>query len=387
RSLSLATALVIALTAISAFLRPDGRAVEAAPGGAYTGTGVDVTVNGETVSMGYEVPSPHGGCASSASVFGAPLFPDASGFRVDASRTAGTLAGRTTPGEAFSVVGFWDGFAQTAAAGAIVSAPDAGVDCAPLRRTWLATNGSAPIFGTQLFSASGPATIVGESAAGGTVQVTMNAKGDAASLFSVTLQHAGCTYSRSTQSTDYGAGSINPLLLDGPAFGGLTGFGSIAVVLVPGGARGAVMVNGTGDCPTVVATFSTQGDTPAPAATATATATPTSTPVATATPTATSVATPTATATPAPAAAPAGGQFFGTPIFGSGGQALSVFSGGTTAGLEARAKAAGAAGVWVQDASGAFLLLVIDGPSFINEAFRAAFSGGVPANTPVTLTR
>ena len=105
-------------------------------------------------------------------------------------------------------------------------------------------------------------------------------------------------------------------------------------------------------------------------------------PVATATATPTPTATPTATATPTTT-----GTFRTAVTFSLSGQALSVFSGGTAEQLEAAALAAGATGVWVQDSSGTFRLLVVNGPTFLRDQFRAAFPAGLPSNSAVTLVR
>ena len=79
---------------------------------------------------------------------------------------------------------------------------------------------------------------------------------------------------------------------------------------------------------------------------------------------------------------------FVTPVtFSSSGQALAVFSGGAIDQLEAAARTAGATGLWVQDSAGQFRLLVINGPAFLREQFRAAFPGGLTANVAVTLVR
>ncbi|MDA0302691.1 MAG: hypothetical protein O2822_09205, partial [Chloroflexi bacterium] len=67
--------------------------------------------------------------------------------------------------------------------------------------------------------------------------------------------------------------------------------------------------------------------------------------------------------------------------------ALAVFGGGTVAQLEVAAREAGATGVWAQDSAGRFVLLVVDGPAFINEPFRAAFAAGLAGSTAVTLAR
>ena len=100
---------------------------------------------------------------------------------------------------------------------------------------------------------------------------------------------------------------------------------------------------------------------------------------------------PAPTPTPAPAvpAAPAGGvgAFLAAPIFSPSGQALVIFGGGSADQLEAAATAAKVTGVWVQDATGAYQLLVVGGPSFLKDQFRSRFAGGLSANTVATLTR
>lgn len=109
------------------------------------------------------------------------------------------------------------------------------------------------------------------------------------------------------------------------------------------------------------------------------------TPAATATPTASATATPTPTATPLPAAPP--GTFSGPVRFSSSGQALAVFSGGSTGQLETAARAEAAGGAWVQDAIGRFRLLVVDGPPFLRQEFAGAFPAGLWSNVAVTLVR
>lgn len=375
----------------------------AAPSGTYLGPSIDVTVSadGRTFSAGYTIPSPRSGCAAKVEAFGMPMLPDQTGFRMEKNSSVGVLAGRATPNEAVSMAGYWDGFTQYAAAGVIATDPTPGTDCVALRRAWRATveGGTGPILGANIFTATGPATILGQSAPAGTVTVTTNAKGDALESLSVAVTQGACTYNRGTTAADYGIGATNPLLLDnGPSFFGDVGFGQIAGVTVEGGARGGLIVNGQGDCPTIALTFvagpgaaaaPAASATPPPVTTATPAATPATTPTPAPAPSPTPVATPapTATATPAPPATPTPAQFFGTPIFGAAGQALAVFSGGAVGDLEARAQATGATGVWVQDGTGAFQLLVIGGPSFINDSFRAAFKAGVPPSTPVTLTK
>jgi len=79
-------------------------------------------------------------------------------------------------------------------------------------------------------------------------------------------------------------------------------------------------------------------------------------------------ATGSATATPAPTATPAGSTGFVRPVlFSASGQSLAVFPGGTFDDLEAAARGVGATGVWVQDAGGAFRLLVVSGPAFLRD--------------------
>lgn len=86
---------------------------------------------------------------------------------------------------------------------------------------------------------------------------------------------------------------------------------------------------------------------------------------------------------------PAGGKpgFVAAPNFGAGASAMVIFSGGTVDDLEAATAAAGGSGVWVQDASGAFQLLIANGPAFLKAAFAAKFPSGFPGVSSVTVTR
>ena len=106
-------------------------------------------------------------------------------------------------------------------------------------------------------------------------------------------------------------------------------------------------------------------------------------------PVATPVVTITPTPTPTPAAAGAAtGIGFATAVrFAPTGQALAVYLGGPIENLDATARAAGATGVWVQDRDGRFRLLVVSGPGFLRDEFRAAFPQGLPTNIAVTLVR
>ena len=95
------------------------------------------------------------------------------------------------------------------------------------------------------------------------------------------------------------------------------------------------------------------------------------------------------TSTNAPASPRPGvaGTLAAEPVFGARGLALAVYNGGSVAQLESAARAAGAAGAWVQDADGGYLLLILDGPGFVNDGFRARFAGGFATATALTLTR
>ena len=64
-----------------------------------------------------------------------------------------------------------------------------------------------------------------------------------------------------------------------------------------------------------------------------------------------------------------------------------IFGGGSVDQLEAAGSAAKATGVWVQDASGAYQLLVVSGPAFLKDQFKAKFPNALSANTVATLTR
>lgn len=80
------------------------------------------------------------------------------------------------------------------------------------------------------------------------------------------------------------------------------------------------------------------------------------------------------------------GSFSGTPAFSPTGLATVVFGGGTVDQLEAAARAGGAAGVWSQDSGGAYVLLAVGAPSFVNDGFRTKFPAGLGL-VAVTLVR
>lgn len=81
------------------------------------------------------------------------------------------------------------------------------------------------------------------------------------------------------------------------------------------------------------------------------------------------------------------GVFVSSPIFDARGTGFAVFSGGSLVQLEAAAQGTGATGVWAQDATGAYQLLVVGGPAFLKAPFTAAFPSGFAGATALTLVR
>lgn len=101
-------------------------------------------------------------------------------------------------------------------------------------------------------------------------------------------------------------------------------------------------------------------------------------------------ASPPAAAPPAaapPAASSGPGTFAAPPTFSTAGLASVVFNGGTVDQLEAAALSQRATGVWVQDSTGVYQLLVVGGPSFLKDAVKAKFPAGFSGVAAVTLTR
>lgn len=88
-----------------------------------------------------------------------------------------------------------------------------------------------------------------------------------------------------------------------------------------------------------------------------------------------------------PPVAGGSGTFLVAPIFSASGQALAIFGGGSVDQLEVAAVAAKASGVWLQDGTGAYRLLVIGGPAFLKDDFKQRFAAGIVVNTPAALTR
>ena len=87
------------------------------------------------------------------------------------------------------------------------------------------------------------------------------------------------------------------------------------------------------------------------------------------------------------AAETATGTFSAPPKFGANGLAFAVFAGGTVEQLETAAGAAGASGVWAQDSTGAQQLLVVGGPAFLRDPFKAKIPNGFAGATAVALIR
>ena len=84
------------------------------------------------------------------------------------------------------------------------------------------------------------------------------------------------------------------------------------------------------------------------------------------------------------------GTFLSPPVFSSfnGPQvALATFGGGTVYQLEQATKAAGGTGAWVQDWTGVFRLLIVDGPANLEDEFKLAFPRGITTATAVYLVR
>lgn len=80
------------------------------------------------------------------------------------------------------------------------------------------------------------------------------------------------------------------------------------------------------------------------------------------------------------------GTFAAAPVYDPRGLANVVFMGGTVDQLEAAALADGSNGAWAQDSTGAFQLLIVGGPAFLKDGFKAKFASGFGV-TAITLTR
>ena len=84
---------------------------------------------------------------------------------------------------------------------------------------------------------------------------------------------------------------------------------------------------------------------------------------------------------------PGRGVFVSAILYGRLGTASTVFSDGTVEQLEAAARRVPARGVWAQDAKGTYWLLVVGGPAFVKDEFKAAFPDGFTSASAITLTQ
>ncbi len=80
-------------------------------------------------------------------------------------------------------------------------------------------------------------------------------------------------------------------------------------------------------------------------------------------------------------------RFATPPNFGTGDSAFVVFTGGSVTQLELEARRTGVGGIWVQNSSGQYVSYIVGAPASVNGAFRSSFPNGIPANTPLTVTR
>jgi hypothetical protein len=251
---------------------------------------------------------------------------------------------------------FFSGPEYGAVAGVTTVIPPSGSNCPARYLLWRADRVPAVPVSAKPAAAltySGSVYAIEGGDVTGSVQVTTDANGTV-NRFILSATNAGCQYSVATEVV---------LLTNNTAQRSGTG-GALSMAIAPSvdGTRvtfaGGFVADGAGACPKFSGTW---------IAAAPRTVIPTVT---------------------NPGVADTGqGRFVATPAFGSGSQALAVFGGGAVDQLEAAARTAGGTGVWAQDQTGGFVLLVVGGPSFINDAFRTKFSAGLAPNTAVTLTK
>ena len=343
-------ALVIGMLAL---LATPGSALAAPPAGAvYNGTMSDggtivVTVNADATAVRVVVtyPGPYSAnCSTGITVPSASIAGTAQAQF--ASLTASTGVQNNVAIAAYFALPDYQ-----SVVGAYSADPNEGSNCPRRRSTWMAERTPAP---EPVAARVAPnATYAGEAytTAGvgvGTVQFKSSADGSMSSA-SITATSGSCIYlltvGDSLAATPWVRGTYLAKSI---------ATGSVAVVSAPTAVGGSFVAQGNDSaCGTLVGMFS-------------------------ATPTSTSLAPVPATGT---------GAFVTSPRFGTGSMALVVYGGGSVAQLEAAAQAGEAKGVWAQDSSGAFLLFVVNGPTFVNEPFRTKFAAGIAANTAVTLVR
>jgi hypothetical protein len=234
-------------------------------------------------------------------------------------------------------------------------------DCTIYRTTWLATRQglvtSAPALSRPNALYGGTATVFGQSGTG-TVEFTTDGSGRLSSI-SFDVTQGRCSYRASSGVID------PPVPFEGLGVQYVAPEWTTALVVNASGANGVAVLVASG-CRHVPVVFSTG----APVARATV-----------ATPTPTAPVSPTSPAAAKPA------LFTPMPAPGAWSTLSVVFVGGRPIDLEQAARDAGAAGVWVQDATGAFQLLVVGAPPFLRESFERAFPLNIQGPVAVTLTR
>ena len=345
--------LVVLLVGLAALLVTPERALAApAAGAVYNGTMSDggtivVTVNADATAVRVVV-TYLGPFSASCST----------GITVPSTSIAGTaqaqfasLTASTGVQNNVAIAAYFALPDYQSVVGAYSADPTEGSTC-PLRRsTWTAERTPAP---EPVASKVAPSTTYAGEAyttAGvgvGTVQFKSSADGSMSSA-SITATSGSCIYLLTV-----GDSATATPWVRGTYLAKSIATGSLTAVSAPTAVGGSFVAQGTGSgCGTLVGMFS---------------ATPASTP-------------------PAVVPVTGTGTFVTPPRFGSGSMALVVYGGGSVAQLEVAAKAGEAKGVWAQDASGAFLLFVVNGPTFVNEPFRTKFATGIAANTAVTLVR
>lgn len=311
------------------------------PGAVYEGTTsaggtVRLVVNADgTLAVTVQHPGSGIGCAASTLTV-ATVVVAASGSQFSIEGAA------TTDGKA-TMAGFFSLPNNEVAVGAYVDEPStaSSTSCAPRAASWSASRVSPPVAPTAWPYATGVKYEGSSFTAAGVRIGTVQATSDAAGTLTVTLAAAtgGCEY-RTTQAVAFGARDR----MAGPRVEYASGTGRIAAVTSATAIGGAFVIERVSPaCPALAGMWV--------------------------------------------ASAPDSGTFASPPNFGASFTALAVFTGGSAAQLEAAAKAAGASGIWMQDAQGRFVLLVVNGPAFINDPFRAIFANGIPGNTAVTLAR
>lgn len=290
-----------------------------------------------------------------------------------------------------SVSGYVESLAAASASGAFEFVPAAGQSCPARRSVWRAgsvlSSSSATRFGPQIVGV-GSTSAVSTGQPAGTVRLSVAEGGRGLASFSFSHKEGNCQYDGTAAGPlQYDAGSSLE-----------SNQGSWTFTLSAGvvSASGGIWADGTGACPSIALYYTVVQGSPPPDAAPTPTtavtpvvaAVPTVTPIPTSTPA--GGAAPSPNATPAPTSLGAGAQlagFVAPPLFGSSGMASAVFLGGSVDQLEATALAAKAGGVWAQDSSGAFQLLVVGGPAFLRDTFKARIPNGFNSATAVTLTR